>query len=208
MSSSFNGFNEFYDDEDDDSLKLKLKMFTKKKQRLSIFQNENIIIDNELSSSSSTLSTTQSEILKRFNLTQQKKTPNIRFDVTLKPNLSIRGDRIKASKIEHHHTFNSGHCYNTSVTTTTTTTTTTSDENKKKDDNDDKTAYFSLPVHVRSRNRDSQIPVTRHNSDLSRVHSPFTYIETYSIKRRSSLSPKSLFVKKARRPNQKLIYYI
>jgi hypothetical protein len=207
MSSSFNGFNEFYedDDEDDDSLKLKLKMFTKKKQRLSIFQNENIIIDNELSSSSSTLSTTQSEILKRFNLTQQKKTPNIRFDVTLKPNLSIRGDRIKASKIEHHHTLNSGNCYNTSVTTTTIT----SDENKKKDDNDDKTAYFSLPVHVRSRNRDSQIPVTRHNSDLSRVHSPFTYIETYSIKRRSSLSPKSLFVnKKARRPNQKIIYYI
>ena len=188
--SSLNGNIKFYYDENEDNedaLKLKLKMFCKRKQkeRLSIFQNE--------LNSGEFVTATQNEILKRFNLTQQKKTPNIRFDVTLKPNLSIRGDKIRATKLEEEEEeeeeeeFNIGHCYNTS---------TTSRENKKP--NNDKT-YFSLPLHVRSRNRDNhhQTSVARHTSDLARVHSPFTYIETYSIKRRCSLSPKSL-IKKAR----------
>ena len=237
---SCNGFNAYKvdnneegdDDEDDDGLKLQLKMCTTKKhkERLSIFRNENITIDESFSinnnKSSSSATTTTNEILKRFNLTQQKKcvTPNIRFDVTLKPNLSIRGDRLKASKLStvnvdekkvyrNYHTINlcggagsSRHGNNNSKTNINYNKKISEPPLLKQDDNNNNNSsnkdkiYFSLPVHVRSRNRDQpshQISVARHNSDLSRVHSPFTYIETYSIKRRYSLSPKSL-IKKAR----------
>ena len=213
---SFNSSNYTYegnDDDNDDSLKLQLKMITKKKQkeRSSIFRNENLLTNEERYESS--VSTTTSEILKRFNLTKQQKsvTPSIRFDVTLQPNLSIRGDKLKASKslttttttttmmtkeeiYKNYHSINLGHAYNTK--------TNANNENKSKFDprvKNSNESYFSLPVHIRSRNRDqpSTATVIRHNSDLSRVHSPFTYIETFSIKRRNSLSPQVL-IKKAR----------
>ncbi len=153
MSSLYNS----HGDVGDDSLKLQFKMLTKKK-RLSIFRNENLV----------------DETTRRFSLTNQA--PNINFDVTLKPNLSIRGDRLRVSKEEKNHTVNLA----------------------LEPKSDTAKAYFSLPVHVRSRNRNQpQAVVVRHNSDLSRVNSPFTYIETFSTKRRYSLSPQVL-IKKAR----------
>lgn len=219
ISGNGNNNNNNNDDNDDDSLKLKFKMITKKskKERISIFQCENFIIDAPTSYSHSTHQQQQQQqrytsnsersiSTKRFNLTYKPKEtipqPFINFDVTLKPNLSIRGDKLKAtrSKSPQHHTFNLGHCYNYQQQQQQHQQQFSANESSSK-------SFYSLPYHVRTRtnrcNQETNANLARNNNSVinrSTTTSPFTFIETLSVKRRYSLSPQ-IFLKKARTNN-------
>lgn len=189
-------------------------------------QNESFYLYNQDVQSIPIKTEVKKHTLRTFKLTEDLKS-NIKFDVSLKPSLSIRDDRLSASSSRYNSRQNlalntsfpgSGFCSRSS----------SFDKSNVKRIEVDREEEIELPIRSSSSARGTlndlpyrtNVPLNSSitfkiknlnrcddsnasfssNKSSSRVHSPFTFIETVSTRRQTTSSP--FFIDKAR-----LIYF-
>ena len=171
------------------------------------------------SSTSSSSSTTHRSTTRTFKLTEDLKS-NIRFDITLKPTLSIRDNRIDpscTSKSNSSFNINNSNGCNLTTRSTSCDTRNSNNEIELPIKTSPTMSHKSVPPsnHVplnssitfkiknielndnnTSTNHSNNDPINRtsskRNSNRYNSQSPFTFIETYSARRGISLSPNSI----------------